>query len=202
MKRVAVLYATREGHTRRIAERIASGLSDRGLDVVLRDLGERDLKIQLERFDAAVLAASVHLGKHEKEMERFVIAHRIELERMPSVFVSVSLSQAGVESIEAPAEKRAQAAADVQRMIDTFVARTGWRPAHVEPVAGALLFSRYNFLMRFIMKRISKKAGGPTDTSQDHVLTDWPALERVLDSFAHDLVASAVAEAASGVRQN
>ena len=54
---------------------------------------------------------------------------------------------------------------------------TGWRPARVLPVAGALAYSRYNFLIRFVMKRIARKAGAPTDTSRDYEFTNWPALD-------------------------
>jgi menaquinone-dependent protoporphyrinogen oxidase len=57
------------------------------------------------------------------------------------------------------AERRAQAAADVERWIDAFLAETGWHPAKIKAVAGALLYSKYNFLLRFVMKRISRQAG-------------------------------------------
>ena len=51
----------------------------------------------LEPYSAAVVAASVHSGKHEKEIVGFVKLHRAELERIPAVLLSVSLSEAGVE---------------------------------------------------------------------------------------------------------
>ena len=63
-------------------------------------------------------------------------------------------------------------------MIDRFVKETGWRPARVFPVAGALAYTRYNVLVRFVMKRIARKAGAPTDTTRDHELTDWRDVDR------------------------
>ncbi|MEO8257290.1 MAG: flavodoxin domain-containing protein [Acidobacteriota bacterium] len=69
-------------------------------------------------------------------------------------------------------------------MIDVFVEETAWRPARVLPVAGALAYSRYNFLIRFVMKRIARKAGAPTDTSRDYEFTDWS----VLDAFIGDAI--------------
>ena len=63
-------------------------------------------------------------------------------------------------------------------MIDVFIEETGWRPARALPVAGALAYSRYNFIIKFLMKRIARKAGAPTDTSRDYELTDWAALDR------------------------
>jgi len=69
-------------------------------------------------------------------------------------------------------------------MIDVFEKETGWRPGHVLAVAGALAYSQYNFIIRFVMKRIARKAGAPTDTSRDYELTDWSAL----DAFIGDAV--------------
>ncbi len=47
-------------------------------------------------------------------------------------------------------------------MIERFVTDTGWRPEHVVPVAGALRYTQYNFLVRLVMKRIARQAGGST----------------------------------------
>ena len=69
-------------------------------------------------------------------------------------------------------------------MIDVFVGETGWRPARVLPVAGALAYSQYNFIIRFVMKRIARKAGAPTDTSRDHEFTDWSTLARFIRDAA------------------
>jgi menaquinone-dependent protoporphyrinogen oxidase len=69
-------------------------------------------------------------------------------------------------------------------MIDMFVQETGWRPARVLPVAGALAYSQYNFIVRFVMKRIARKAGAPTDTSRDYEFTDWATLDRFISDAA------------------
>ncbi|MEP7362410.1 MAG: flavodoxin domain-containing protein [Acidobacteriota bacterium] len=186
MKRAAVLYATREGHTALIAVGIARKLRDLGASVDVIDLGATRREIELDRYDAAVLAASVHVGHHEPEMVRFARLHRASLEAMPSAFVSVTLSQAGVEMSKATPEARVRSAAGVQQVLDCFYAETGWHPAHVKAVAGALRYTKYNFLKRFILKQISRKAGGSTDTSRDHVYTDWTALESFVANFAEE----------------
>jgi menaquinone-dependent protoporphyrinogen oxidase len=54
----------------------------------------------------------------------------------------------------------------------------------VKPVAGALLYTHYNFLVRLIMKNIARKAGASTDTSRDYDYTNWPALDKFVDDFA------------------
>jgi menaquinone-dependent protoporphyrinogen oxidase len=52
-------------------------------------------------------------------------------------------------------------------------------------VAGTLAYSRYNFIIRFVMKRIARKNGAPTDTSRDYELTDWAALDRFVGETMH-----------------
>src|SRR5262249_26236145 len=115
---------------------------------------------------------------HERELVAFVKEHRDLLERVPTAFVSVSLSQAGVEDDRRTAEQRAQATRNVAGVLDTFLRKTGWQPRWIQPFAGALLYTKYNFLVGYIMKMISKQEGGSTDTSRDHEYTDWQAVER------------------------
>ena len=46
------------------------------------------------------------------------------------------------------------------------------------------MYSKYNFLVRFFMRRIAQKEGGDTDTSRDYEYTDWEALDRLVDEVA------------------
>jgi menaquinone-dependent protoporphyrinogen oxidase len=184
MKPIAVFYATREGHTQRIAEHVAASLRVRGLTPQPRNVQMLRTSLELDSYAAVILAASVHAGDHESEMVRFVKKHIEQLERLPTAFISVTLSEAGVERQNATAEEHARFEADVNKMLDRFFDQTGWHPKHVKPVAGALLYTKYNFIVRFIMKRIAKKAGAQTDTSRDYEYTDWPALNRFVTEFA------------------
>jgi menaquinone-dependent protoporphyrinogen oxidase len=179
----AVFYATREGHTKKIGERIAADLRTRGVLVDLFEVNEC-ADPDWSRYSAACLAASVHRGRHEREMIAFAARHRNALTRLDAAFVSVTLSEAGAEAANRSEAERRQSAEDAQRMIDVFVTDSGWQPEHALPVAGALAYSKYNFLVRFLMKRIARKAGAPTDTSRDYEFTNWPALDR----FVEDLV--------------
>jgi len=94
------------------------------------------------------------------------------------------MAAAGAEGNGRTDAQRERARADVRRSIETFVKETGWQPTRVEPVAGALLYTRYNWLIRFIMKRISQSAGGDTDTTRDFEYTDWAALDRLAHEMA------------------
>jgi len=187
MKIVAVLYATREGHTKEIAEHAAASLRLLGLDPDVRNVKDQIEEIDLASYDGVVLAASVHLGRHEREMVKFATKHQAELEQVPSAFLSVTLSEAGAERPDETPEKHAQFTADVHRMIDEFIEDTGWRPKHIKPVAGAIRFTRYNPLVRFVMKRVARNVGAPTDTSRDYDYTDWADLDRFIGQFAEEI---------------
>jgi menaquinone-dependent protoporphyrinogen oxidase len=186
MKPIGVFYATREGHTHKIAERVAEDLRKRGFEAEVKDL-RGEAAIDLKNFSSAILAASVHIGRHEPEMLEFVKQHRTELEAMPAAFLSVTLSEAGAERANATPEEHARFVADVQGMLDRFFKDTGWHPQRVKPVAGALLYTKYNFLIRFVMRRIARKAGAATDTSRDYEYTDWVALDHFVEELVEGL---------------
>jgi len=178
----AIFYATREGQGKRVAQHIAEILRALRFDVDVRNVRDSPESIDLQPYQVAFVIASVHLGRHEREVIRFVKSHRLDLVRLGAPFLSLTLSEAGAEDPAAPLEKRMRAAADARRMIDVFVQETGWRPAYVLPVAGALTYSKYNFFIKLMMKTIARRAGGPTDTSRDYEFTDWATLDRfVLD---------------------
>jgi len=196
MKPILLIYATREGHTRRIAEHVGALLAVQQRTFELVDAAHLPSAFSLAKYGSAIVSASLHAGKHESEMVQFVKGHLSHLQQIPALFLSVSLSERTVEDPQAPAEKRAQAEADVARTIDSFLKETGWRPSKVAAVAGALLYSKYNFVIRFIMKRIARKAGGPVDTSRDYEFTDWLKLDLLIAEFVES-ASTSMAEAAS-----
>jgi|KBSMisStaDraftv2_1062788.scaffolds.fasta_scaffold862302_1 menaquinone-dependent protoporphyrinogen oxidase len=193
VKRVAVLYATREGHTCKIAERIAIDLRALDFDVDLLEV-RHPLPFSLEHYCAAVLAASVHAGSHEKEMIQFVKDHRSELNLMTTAFLSVTLSEAGAEMRDKSLVEHARFVQDVDTMLSKFFNETNWHPTLVKPVAGALLYTQYNFLLRLIMRRIARKAGAATDVLHDYVYTDWVGLDKFINDLAAEIRGTAVAE--------
>jgi menaquinone-dependent protoporphyrinogen oxidase len=195
MKPVGVLYATREGQTQRIAEYIASRLRAHGFAADVGNL-KNDAGFDLSAYSAVVLAASVHAGQHEAEMLEFVRRYRHKLETLTTAFISVTLSEAGVERANATPDERAGFGADVRKVADVFFYETGWRPTHFKPVAGALLYTKYNFFMRFIMKRIARKAGAETDTSRDYEYTDWSALGVFIDELCAEMSGEAMPKTA------
>ncbi|MHB1864511.1 MAG: hypothetical protein ACYCVL_16310 [Gemmatimonadaceae bacterium] len=56
--------------------------------------------------------------------------------------------------------------------------------------AGTIAFTKYNFALRGIMTRISRKEGHSTDTSRDHEHTDWTQVTRFAEQFAEAIQTS------------
>ena len=172
---IPVFFATSEGQTRRIARRIASVLHDLGLDSCAIDVaGPNAAIIDWTNVRGALVGASLHAGKHQKVAERFVKAHAVDLTSVPSAFFSVSLSAAS---------KNAKEVVAADKLARAFPNACGWRPARIVTVAGRLAYREYGFFIRWVMKRIAKKEGAPTDTSRDYELTDWAEV----DALARDM---------------
>lgn len=192
MAHVAIFFATREGHTRAIAEHLAGAIRARGPLVDLFDVARLAEPISLGTFAAVVLAASIHLRRHEPEMQAFAERHRDALERVPTTLLSVSMTEALAEDSTRTTEERAAAAEEVRAMIHRFLEETGLVPAHVHAIAGALPFSRYGPLQRFLVTRIARQAGLADSAAIDVDFTDWISLDRVADEVVRDVPREAV----------
>jgi menaquinone-dependent protoporphyrinogen oxidase len=168
---VPVLFASSEGQTALIAIRLADVLHSHGLDSQAIDVSTPDAQtLDWSHVRGALVGASIHVGKHQKSAARFVHAHAADLNRVPSAFFSVSL---------AAASKNPPEVAEAERIARAFPADHGWAPQFILSVAGRLAYREYNVFIRFVIKRIAKKEGGPTDTSRDHELTNWDEVDRL-----------------------
>jgi menaquinone-dependent protoporphyrinogen oxidase len=185
MKRALLLYASHHGQTRSIAEHLAARLSTAGIAVELADV-QREPLPSPTRFDAVILGSRIELGRHASALLAYIRAHRDELARVPTAFFSVSMAAAPPSTNEDPSGYLAA----------TFD-QLGWHPTLRVAFAGGLPYRRYGLVTRFVMKRIARTNGHPTDTSRNHELTSWPAVERFADQVAA-LVSPAATRAVEG----
>ena len=87
--------------------------------------------------------------------------------------------------------------AEAQKYVRELEEETGWTPDVVALVGGALPYTRYGFVKRLMMRRIvaSKSDALSTDTSRDHVYTDWSQVSHFATGFAQALESSHTADA-------
>jgi menaquinone-dependent protoporphyrinogen oxidase len=184
MTHFLVVYATTEGQTRKISDRVASRLQARGAQVSLVD-ARAAASLELGTFDGAVLAASLHVGRHQKEMVDFIRLQRARLERVPTAFISVSLSAAG----------SGEDLANAEIAVEDLFEELDWEATSVHLAAGAVHDTRLNFLKRWVIHGILREKGIEPDPSGEMEFTDWPALDLFVDGFCQ-LVTSHAAQTA------
>jgi len=173
MSRVLVLYGTSEGQTAKIARAIAASLNADAIETDVVQAGTADPRPC--HYAGVIVAGSIHAGGYQKPVGRWIQAHLAEFGYQPTAFVSVCLSVLSKQE-----KARDEARAFPRRFVDEL----GWHPTVIKVVAGALPYTRYNFLTRWMMKRIVAAAGGDTDTSRDYEYTDWKDLREFTARFA------------------
>jgi menaquinone-dependent protoporphyrinogen oxidase len=177
MPRVLVLYATTEGQTARIAERVAATLRSRGHVAESHSADAVPAGLDWSAFDGIVIGAAIHYGHHPAYLRTVVRRHRGALAARPCAFFSVSLSGGG------PGAKPEAA----KRYLEKFLRQTGWHPEQTASFAGALQFSKYGAFKRMLMLLFVGLAGGDTDTTRDYEYTDWDSVERFARGYAERL---------------
>ena len=169
-----VLFASTHGHTAKIAARIACALTTAGVETDLRDAASAR-SLSPGTYDGVVLAGSVHMGRHRKDLVEFAARHHASLNEQPTAFVSVSLTAA---------DDNEESRLATREMTDRFLDDTGLTPDVVEPVAGCLQYREYDFLTRLLMRMILREHTDAHDMSQDHEYTDWARVDELASEFA------------------
>jgi menaquinone-dependent protoporphyrinogen oxidase len=172
--KLLILYGTTEGQTRKIAEAIAKQLKDYGDAVTLIDATGDMSEIDVRDYDAAIIAASIHAGQYQASVLHFARANAAWLNRMPSAFVSVSLSAAGTD----PEDLKG-----IADCADRFKNETGWTTPEVHQVAGAFRFTEYDFFKRWVLRLIAWEKKVKIEPGKDVELTNWDALSSTVDAL-------------------
>lgn len=172
MARILVLYGTTDGHTAKIARFFAGALGSVGAEVDVVEAGTASPNPR--DYAGVVVAASLHAKGYQRSVVRWAKANAEALNGTTTAFLSVSLSVL---------QKDLRVQRELGGIANRFEAETGWKPTRVKHVAGALLYTRYGWLKRWVMRRIAGKAGGATDVTRDHEYTDWEDLRRFAVAF-------------------
>ena len=183
---IAILYATSEGQTEKIARRIAERLREKGYGVEMHHGEELPRDFDITAYDGVIAGASIHAGTYQGYMKKLLRNYGDRLQSMPSAFFSVSLTEADAGE---------QAHEEVRHVIDEFLADIEWQPTVLASFAGGVPFSRYGFIKKLIMRSIMLRREGAVDTSKDYEYTDWVSVDEFVDQFEDHLnVASAAGQ--------
>jgi menaquinone-dependent protoporphyrinogen oxidase len=172
--RIAIIYATTEGQTLKIARRTAELCQQAGHEIELLNAVAVPADFIMAPYDAAILLSSVHVGHYQAAMSIFLNDHKKDLESIPNAFISVSLSAASTDADDVDG---------LREVTDYFYNQSGFIPQYEHLAAGAFRFTRYDFFKRWAMKLIAAQKGIDADTSKDLELTDWQSLVDFVNSF-------------------
>ncbi len=178
MATILVLYGTTDGHTAKVAAFVGQALRDLGHQVEVDDAREPRRNPQAADFDAVIVAASVHVSGYQQAVRQWVRRNAADLAARPNAFLSVCMGIVqGTERVMT----------DLRAIVARFAQHTGWTPARVEFVAGAIPYSRYGIFKRWVMQYMSRQAGQPTTPDRDWEYTDWEKLKAFAAEFGDSL---------------
>jgi menaquinone-dependent protoporphyrinogen oxidase len=169
--RVLVVYASEHGHTGAVADSIALHLERADHEVEVVDVAAGPPSPA--DYDAVVLGSRIHGERAARALVRYARRYRAELEVRPTALFLVCLAAA-----------RADGQARAARYLARTVAELGWRPRAAAVFAGGIPYLRYRWPLRWLMRRLARVTGAPTDVSRNHDLTAWNQVA----AFAQDLV--------------
>jgi len=181
MLRFMVAYHSEEGQTEKVAHHVARQIENRGQVARLIQTDDVDDISEVGAFDAAIIAGALHLGAYGSALTEFVSKHAGELNKVPSTFLTVSLSAASDDPLDlVGTEKDAL----------EFQQETGWSPEHMQFVAGAVRDRETGLLKRLMIHAIMRIKGVELDPSGTTEFTDWGALDRFVTGFVAEVAAS------------
>lgn len=173
---IGIYFASKHQQTSKIAHFLSNWFTEHEADVHVIDLdrGTEGLA-EVRNFDAVLVGAPMYRGRYPRAVRQFVKENRSELMAVASTgFFSICLA-------ETPGT--CQAHLESLGPVRAFLDDVSWTPEWIASFPGALNYREYNPLLRRIMRRISQKSGGPTDTTRDFELTRWSEVERFAQDF-------------------
>nr|WP_086941181.1 menaquinone-dependent protoporphyrinogen IX dehydrogenase [Thaumasiovibrio occultus] len=161
MKKVLFAISTRDGQTRKILQRLAEQW---GSEVTCDwyDLHEQQT-VDLTDYDQVLVAASIRYGKFHPSLYSFIKQNKAALEKNNATFICVNLT----------ARKPGKDLPENSAYIRKFLKCSPWQPQEIAIFAGALLYPRYRWFDKVMIRFIMKITGGETDTSKEVEYTDW-----------------------------
>lgn len=165
-----LFYATRDGQSQRIAERIASRLAELGISALTQNLAAgQPAPSRLAEAELVAIIAAVRYGRLLPEAEQFLSTYRALPKPPGLVLLSVNLT----------ARKPGKDTAEGNVYLRKSIIRHRLTPVLALAIAGRLDYSRYGWMDRQLIRFIMKLTGGPTDPATRIEFTPWHAVDQV-----------------------
>jgi menaquinone-dependent protoporphyrinogen oxidase len=172
---VLILYASVEGQTAKIAKYLESCVRNSGERPMTIDANEKGALISFHDVERVILAASVHRRRHPSVFEKVLSRRKAELERLPTLFLSVSLCAAFDDGKE-----------EAHSYLTDMSARTGFVPFKAGLVAGSLQYDKYHDYEAQVIRLVALGLKKLDAVEEDREFTDWDALQETVSDFLGD----------------
>ncbi len=167
MAKILILYATTDGHTLKICQKLQTVIEQQTHQVTLVSIQEPQLP-ELNDFDKIVIGASIRYGKHHPRILQLIQQQQALLDSKPNAFFSVNI-------VARKAEKNTP---ETNPYFQKFLKRITWQPKHMAVFAGKLDYPSYRSFDRLMIRFIMWLTKGPTDPTAVIDFTDWSQVER------------------------
>ncbi len=173
--RIALVYSSTQGQTKKIAERIGGRLEEAGCSVEWINAGELQHQLDLSVYDGVIVGSAIYAGRITRPIYRFV-RHQLDgLRRLPTALFSVGM----LAALESDQEETT-----TDHIVSDFLDEMKWEPTMVESFAGAIPFTEYGFFRRWLMKwMVRRRTGEKIDASRDYEYTDWEQVDSFADRY-------------------
>lgn len=175
--RILIVYESKNGQTHKISKYICDRMSQQGHTVEMMRVNQI-LPVALSNYDGVIVGAPIYMRSYPRLIRKWVAQHGQELNKKQSAFFSVCMQVL---------QKDEQSQRDLLMISETFFKKTAWYPKRRKVFAGAVVFSRYNVFVRYVMKSFSVRAGKPLDVHHDYEFTPWTEVARFSDDFISSL---------------
>jgi menaquinone-dependent protoporphyrinogen oxidase len=166
MANILMIYATTDGHTRKICLRLQSVIERLQHRVTLSSIDDA-AQLDLSGFDKIIIGASIRYGYHSPLIVDFINRNVALLDSKPNAFFSVNVV----------ARKPGKNRPETNPYMQKFLRQINLRPKQMAVFAGKLDYPRYRFFDRLIIRLIMWMTHGPTDPKSITEFTDWQSVE-------------------------
>lgn len=164
MKKIIILYSSREGQTSKIGHYIADQIGMQNCE--LMDLHQiKD--VDLTQYETVIIGASIRYGHFNKKLYQFIQSHLEQLKHVKAAFYCVNLT----------ARKEGKDTPEGSAYIQKFLNKSPWTPSLIGVFAGGLYYPRYGWLDRLMISFIMRLTGGETDTTKEVEYTNWEKVD-------------------------
>lgn len=174
MQKYLIVYATNYGQTEKIAGFIAQKILKKGLSYDSFSINHLPRDLSPKDYCGTIVGAPVYRGRYATKLRKWCLMHHEILNQSRSAFFSVCLGVLQNDS---------QVQIEENRIMQKFLCACRWKPGMCAIFAGSLNYSKYNWLMKWVLYHIAKKAGQETSTNRDYEYTDWGRVEKFVEDF-------------------